>query len=217
MEKYLDGGAGIGGIYNSKNLAVYSYSHNNPVVYMDPDGEIPVVVVPLALAGGGAILGVTGMIIGDLMRGERSSWQEYVGAAVGGATVGLTLMAANPVLAGAAGGITGNITKQVSEWISGKKKEFNINELAINMSIGAALGVIPGAPKKGITLGKGSLKSISKQIISKIKSGRIKNIRFETLKKTIRGKMAETSAREATLLAPFVETGIRETREYYER
>ena len=28
------------GIYNSKNLGLYSYTGNNPVVYIDPDGEV---------------------------------------------------------------------------------------------------------------------------------------------------------------------------------
>lgn len=30
---------GYGGVYNSYNLGMYSYSHNNPVVYKDPNGK----------------------------------------------------------------------------------------------------------------------------------------------------------------------------------
>ena len=33
--------AGMGGIFNSLNLAMYGYSHQNPVKFMDPNGEEP--------------------------------------------------------------------------------------------------------------------------------------------------------------------------------
>ena len=39
LNKYLDSNAGMGGIYNSKNLALYSYGHQNPVTMIDPDGN----------------------------------------------------------------------------------------------------------------------------------------------------------------------------------
>ena len=32
---------GMGGVLNQVNLAVYQYSANNPVKYVDPDGEVP--------------------------------------------------------------------------------------------------------------------------------------------------------------------------------
>ncbi len=35
---------GLGGIYNSANLGVYGYSHNNPVVYTDPDGLLTIII-----------------------------------------------------------------------------------------------------------------------------------------------------------------------------
>jgi len=36
---YLDGKTGMGGVYNSFNLGVYSYGHLNPVKFVDPDGN----------------------------------------------------------------------------------------------------------------------------------------------------------------------------------
>lgn len=40
LGSYLDGGP-AGGVQNSLNLALYSYGHNNPVKYTDPDGRSP--------------------------------------------------------------------------------------------------------------------------------------------------------------------------------
>jgi len=47
LAKYLPSGdkerdaklPGMGGVQNSKNLAMYTYSHQNPVKYVDPDGN----------------------------------------------------------------------------------------------------------------------------------------------------------------------------------
>jgi len=45
LDKYLPTGGqvsqlpGMGGIYNPLNLGLYSYSHQNPIKYMDPDGN----------------------------------------------------------------------------------------------------------------------------------------------------------------------------------
>jgi RHS repeat-associated protein len=38
LERYLDGSP-AGGIYVPQNLGVYTYTHNNPVVYVDPQGK----------------------------------------------------------------------------------------------------------------------------------------------------------------------------------
>jgi len=35
---------GIGGVYNSQNLHTYGYTHNNPIILVDPDGRAPVFV-----------------------------------------------------------------------------------------------------------------------------------------------------------------------------
>ena len=40
---------GIGGIFNSRNLSLYGYTHENPVRYTDPDGRVA--WVPLLLVG----------------------------------------------------------------------------------------------------------------------------------------------------------------------
>jgi len=39
---------GLGGIYNSFNLGLYTYGHQNPVRYVDPDGRFTLVEVAVA-------------------------------------------------------------------------------------------------------------------------------------------------------------------------
>jgi len=41
LETYLDGEP-AGGVYNTKNLSLYSYAHQNPVKLVDPDGLYPI-------------------------------------------------------------------------------------------------------------------------------------------------------------------------------
>jgi RHS repeat-associated protein len=39
LNQYLDGKRGMGGVFAPQNLALYSYTWNNPVKYADPDGK----------------------------------------------------------------------------------------------------------------------------------------------------------------------------------
>jgi RHS repeat-associated protein len=77
---------GGGGIYNSRNLGAFTYTHQNPLRLTDPDGELPFLVVT---AGAGAIIGgAAGAIISYQTTGEVS-WKAVAGGAVAGAAVGL--------------------------------------------------------------------------------------------------------------------------------
>ena len=41
LGEYLDGNRGLGGVFNPINSALYTYSHQNPVKYVDPTGLDP--------------------------------------------------------------------------------------------------------------------------------------------------------------------------------
>ena len=56
---------GLGGVYNPKNLGLYTYGHLNPVTYGDPDGnavKILVTVVKIAIKGGDIYSTVSGIV-----------------------------------------------------------------------------------------------------------------------------------------------------------
>jgi RHS repeat-associated protein len=41
LDQYLDGKRGMGGVFTSMNLGLYSYVHLNPLAFLDPDGNAP--------------------------------------------------------------------------------------------------------------------------------------------------------------------------------
>lgn len=70
LDKYLGNDPsklpGIGGIFNSRNLGMYSYSHNNPVVMKDPDGNH---VIVLGNSSGAKGFGHQAVLIGGTGNG----------------------------------------------------------------------------------------------------------------------------------------------------
>ena len=94
-----------------KNL--FAYCDNNPIMRADKDGEFWLTAVAIG-AGVGAITGVAGQFISDLLtsslNGEWSfsNWQTYAGAALGGAAYGAVLAATGSV--GLANATSGFVT-----------------------------------------------------------------------------------------------------------
>jgi RHS repeat-associated protein len=80
IPEYLDSMAGNGGIYNSRNLAVYSYAQHNPVRYTDPDGR---------MTGGELALSQGAMVsLGAIFASNPEIWPVVIGAAGVGLVVG---------------------------------------------------------------------------------------------------------------------------------
>lgn len=93
---------GTPGADDSQLLNRYAYARNNPLSYVDPDGEFPILAAIIA-----------GAVLGGLQAGMNSDWNGeailrgvVIGAVVGGVSGGVGL-AAGPVVGGAAGGATG--------------------------------------------------------------------------------------------------------------
>ena len=93
-----------------QSLNPYTYSFDNPLNLKDATGNTPVILIPGIIGG---IAGIGGVAIGDIMRGELSPWQRYVGGAMGGATSAYALLfTKNPWASGGAGAFTSNFVEQ---------------------------------------------------------------------------------------------------------
>jgi type VI secretion system secreted protein VgrG len=174
-------------------INLFSYVGNNPAHLTDGYG-LWAGLDDLAFAGGGALVGLAGQGIGDLVSGSWSGWEKYTASAIGGAVGGETLLyTANPFLAGAAGGATTNLVAQGLERLSGKRKCISLRSLTADTVIGTATGFIPGTGKlvPGITSGRGSFVTVAKQMSTKLASGQIQNVSASTATKMMVGQFMD--------------------------
>ena len=139
-----------GGVFNPMNNAVYTFSYQNPLKYVDPDGECPNCIT----AAGGALVGA---IIGGGIEagmqlykdGKITSWKAIGGSAaqgaITGAAAGFTGGASLAVTVGVAGGanVVGGV---VNRAIQGKKT--TATDVVIDATVGAAFGAAGKAISK---------------------------------------------------------------------
>ncbi|OQW90625.1 MAG: hypothetical protein BWK79_19300 [Beggiatoa sp. IS2] len=155
LGRYLGGKAGMGGVFNSRNLGLYSYSHLNPVRYVDPDGRNPVVIGAIV----GAVFGGGGELISQLIKNRGRlgdiNWGNVgkaalVGGIFGAITGGLEWAALNPgqsvwgltisaklaKIAGGASIISSGLENVVKNaWINGKATIGNFLAGAIGQGV----------------------------------------------------------------------------------
>ena len=190
----------------------YAYAGGNPVNNIDPNGTW-FLVDDAIFAGGGAVIGVTGKFVANVITGNQNHWQDYVGAAVGGAAGGETLLyTANPIAAGAVGGLTGNLTTQGLNLATDRQQSFSPISTVIDTSIGAAAGFIPGFRIQGISAGSASYTQVFRQIVTKASDGTISSVTTQTAVKMAVGAYVSTAAFEATVIGSsasnFIPNGI---------
>jgi RHS repeat-associated protein len=152
----------------------YQFVLNDPTNQVDPLGlQTPLQVGVGALAG--AVVGVGGQFVGDLVSGHWSSWEDYTGAAVGGAVTGaLVANFVPPAIAGGIGGAAGNLTKQTLNHFA-KGCNFDAGDLAADTVIGAATGaIVPDV--QGLNAGRGSIDSVFNGLNTKLANGTISHI-----------------------------------------
>ena len=163
------------------NLFVFCV--NNPLFYYDVNGCWALIDNAIA-AIGGALVGVSCQAIADIIRGEASGWEHYVGAAVAGAAMGEILLH-NPAMAGTTkvlysgmAAAAGNIVKQVcAVEISKKQEKFNTQELIAKI--------------EGVNAGQNSFLSIARSMNTKFINGSISRVSTTTTFKSFVGTAME--------------------------
>ncbi len=171
---------------------LYRYCGGDPVNLVDPSGDYAG-VDDAVFTIGGAIVGLAGQAISDLVTGNRSSWQSYVAAGVGGAFAGEALLYTGPVGAGALGGASANVTKQLLNIATGEQSDFSIGSFGFETTIGAATGFIPGVKVNGVSIGRNSMNSIFKQMVTKFNNGTISRVSVATALKMFAGRTTVTA------------------------
>jgi RHS repeat-associated protein len=89
IEHYLDGEHN-GGVYNSGNLAAYSYTYQNPLRYIDPNGKQVDIVDFIPFAGSGR----------DIYRGIRDGDMLTLGIGVGGMILDVATLGSGSAIKG---------------------------------------------------------------------------------------------------------------------
>ena len=186
-------------------LNLYAYCNNNPIMYTDSSGCWAGIDDLIALVGG-AVVGVAGQFVSDIITSiaERqwtfSSWQTYVGAAIGGAAGGMTLLyTANPIAAGAvSGGDTTlfglGLEKLTIDDYDKSWLEIGINS-AVDASIGGLFGMIPGINK--ITKGRNSWSAVYKSGLTKLGNHTAKHMSIKVFSKGIGANFVSSWAMDA--------------------
>ena len=186
----------------------FHYSYNNPIIYTDPDGRLPIPIITGLIGGAG------GLIYG-LASGK--SWKQTVALAAGGFVTGATLGLGGAGVAalggvealggagtsyimigsGVAGGLAGNAVEQGVRIALGESPSFNGEELAISGAFGISevvLGPAGSAAKNSIKEGlKGAFKNPNRAALRRIQ----KEIAHQLREQAIPGEISRSQARQA--------------------
>lgn len=208
MARYLelDPVALRGGLNGGLAPDWYGYGRANPVRWTDPTG-MWAGIDDLVFTVGGALVGLAGQAVGDLMAGKLSSWQDYTGAVVGGAVTGEALLYVGPVVAGALGGFTGNFTRQGLKIFTGKQCGFDVGGLLADTAMGAVGGKFAGRMRPGINAGRDSYNAIFRQMVTKFQNGTISTVSARTGVKMFLGRAVDTAFFEGTIIVAPVANG----------
>ncbi len=185
-------------ISDPQGLNSYSYARNNPLVWVDRDGKTAV----LALMGIGAVVGVTSQAISDYITGQDFVWQNYVGAASGGAVgslafVGSVAFGGGIVSLGIAGGVGSTVNETISQSLqvlSGDKEQHNWTEISFQGLKGIGSGYLPVPRIGGVTVGSNSFSAINRQVTTKVAGGSIQNFTTSTASKILTSQFVSSSA-----------------------
>jgi RHS repeat-associated protein len=163
----------------SGGLNWYAFADGNPIRLIDPFG-LWAGVDDLLFTGVGALIGVAGQGIVDLVKGKFSGLGAYGVAAVAGAAGGEATLYTGPVGGGLVAGFTQNLFKQGDKILSGQQQNYNFLDAAKDTAIGGVVGAVPVPRIRGINAGQGSLQAVERQIVTKLENGTIQSFTATT-------------------------------------
>lgn len=176
-------------------LNLYAYCVNNPIVYIDPNGNaiISILLGLLLALGIGAGVGAAAYTVSEVVSyavtGRWSwSWGMFAGSVIGGAIGGLfSAFGAHAVVVGAIAGFVSVGAGMSFQNVLGETNYSGmeiVSRALVAGITGALLGGVTGLIKiNGITSGRGSWQQISKQIFTKLFNQSIKRVSAKTLGK----------------------------------
>ena len=145
-----------GDLGSPQTLNRYAYVTGNPVNYIDPSGEW-LGIDDLVATIGGAIIGVIAQLGSDIVatvvdHSHKWSWQNYVGAAVGGALEGELSLYAGPVIGAVLGSAVGNLTSQGLKCATHDQSNIDWAEFGLTVGIsGLTAGILSSIGGTGAT------------------------------------------------------------------
>jgi hypothetical protein len=160
--KGANGLPGMGGVYNSINMHMFAYAGNNPIVYIDPDGEFLVwqfIFAALQTIGGGAEVAavcVTAAGTGGLSLAATAYGIIDGGKNFADGIVGMIYAANDKEYNGVAATITGTVLRSTTNWsdsqIDTASSVASLVDGAISMRVTSAakLGANADIIRKGI-------------------------------------------------------------------
>ena len=194
---YLSTGQGVIG-HNA-----YAYCGNNPTIRVDIEGDWWQVIA----AAIGAVVNVTSQLVTDIITsvatsGEvhLSSWQTYVGAAIGGAAEGFVFACTgNSVLAGAVGSGLETLATEGLTKLTDSSYDKNWGEIAFDTMASSAAGAYSGKfgdslPKikiRGLNVGRNSFSAVFKSGITKLKNRTARRMSIKVMAKGLAATMFE--------------------------
>lgn len=166
------------------SVSPYLYCVGNPVMFVDPDGKVPIPIITGT---------ITGILSGGISGGDwkdigKAAAVGFVGGFITGSGAGLISGAASVTvgtfvgvhaLAGGLGGVASNLTAQGIEIAQGERVSIDAKDAAFDGVIGAFTNVA------GARVSKGATEKISK-VMSDQLSNRVEKITSKTFQKNIK-------------------------------
>ncbi len=200
-----------GELSNPQTLNMYTYTAGNPVNYNDPDGDF-LGIDDLIVFAVGFVAGTVAQLATDLITGEWSSWEEYLGAGMNTGTSMWATMYVGPALGGMLGGMAGSATTQGLSILAGDQESWSWADFGISAGTGLAFGFI-GGKLPGSSAGT-SIKELLKDPVKKFGWKMASQIAWQGLKVTAKTTAAKTGMFYTKVGVSYVDQKSRELMRY---